>query len=272
MAEFNNTNTTNFFKPSTDGIPLFNDDTMLKISYYDTSIRFEIRKRNMDGKYPSPKPGEANDILINAEKAAILYMMIEEFDKKLIQYNEDFLNGVDCSQYKEYSISVFTGLQPEKTRVLQISTGTVTDHGFAPEIRIHIGVDENRIAKSTFVFKTKMAPVLENYDWLTGEVDTKMKPGQYEIIDMAIRSYMNALPKAINHFNKTVINDERLSKSEKYITAIAERLNVSLPEYNSNNYGGGNSAFDSFSSNNTPAPVVENGGDLGTLLGTSNIY
>lgn len=269
MADYNNTNAT-YFKPSTDGMVMFNDTTMLKISYYDTTMRVEIRVKNMEGKYPSPEKGKEISVLLNMENVSKLNIMLEEFDKKLIQYNDDFAEGKDCSDYKPYSISVFTGSTPESTRIFQISTGTVGDNGFTPEIWIHIGVDENRAALNSHVYKTKMTPVLVNYDSKTGEVEMVHKLGQYELVDAAIRNFVDVANKAGCHFGKTIVNDEKLNKMENLVKLLADHFNISLPEYDGGYRNGGSSPFDSFTSNNTTPPVIENGGDIGTLLGGPN--
>ena len=55
---------------------------------------------------------------------------------------------------------------------------------------------------------------------------------------------------------------------ENLIKLLADNFNIHLPE---NGYNGGynnnSSPFESFNSNNSQPPVIENGGDLGTLLG-----
>ena len=271
MADYNNANTT-FFKPSTDGMVMFSDTHMLKISYYDTTMRFEIRAKNADGKYPSPEKGKEISVLLNAENVAKLNIMLDVFDKKLDEYNSDFVEGKDCSDYKPYSISIFTGATPEASRIFQISTGTVGDNGFTPEVWIHIGVDENRVALSSSCYKTRTTPVLINYDAKSGDVEMLQRMGQYQLIDASIRNFVDVANKAGCHFNKTVVNDEKLNKMENLIKLIADHFNIYLPDNDSNgyNYNRGNSPFDSFNSNNVAPPVVENGGDLGTLLGSPN--
>jgi hypothetical protein len=261
-----------YFKPTTDGISMFSNDVMLRISYYDASMRIEMRHKNTEGKYPSPEIGKDISILLNADNVAKLNIMLDEFDKKLISYNNDFADGKDCSEYKPYSIAVFTGLTPDKTKILQISTGTVTDKGFIPEIMLHIGVDEKRVALTTHTFKTTVTPLLVNYDKDTGDVDMQVKMSQYEIFNAAIRNFMSSATKACSHFSKTVINDERLSKMESLVKLIADHFNIALPEneYSRNYNNFNNAAFGSFNSNNVQPPVIENGGDIGTLLGGAN--
>ena len=119
-----------YFKPSTDGMVMFNDSHMLKISYYDTTMRIEIRVKNMEGKFPAPERGKEISILLNQENIAKLAIMFDKFNEVLDSYNADFADGKDCSDYKPYSISVFTGSTPEATRIFQISTGTVGENGF----------------------------------------------------------------------------------------------------------------------------------------------
>ena len=68
-----------FFKPNSDGIVMFNDNTMLRISYYDDTMKFEIRIKNMEGKYPAPEAGKDNSILVsseNAAKLAIIFLIV----------------------------------------------------------------------------------------------------------------------------------------------------------------------------------------------------
>lgn len=267
-----------YFKPKTEGLVMFNDDnTMLKISYYDTTIKFEIRQKNMDGRYPAPELENEIAVLVNEDKAAALNIMLDEFEKKLIDYNNDFADGKDCSEYKPYSIAVHTGNTPEKTRVFQISTGTVTDKGFVPVIYIHIGTSTDLVAARSYAFKTKLTPVLVNYDSELGTVDMQHKLGQYEVISTAIRSFVYFSSKSVCHFNKTVVNDEKLNRMENTISLIAGALNVTMPEspYQPNNrYRTNNSPFDSYGNVNSNVEntqvVVENGGDIGTLLGTQN--
>ena len=249
---------------------MFNDSHMLKISYYDTTMRIEIRVKNMEGKFPAPERGKEISILLNQENIAKLAIMFDKFNEVLDSYNADFTDGKDCSDYKPYSISVFTGSTPEATRIFQISTGTVGENGFAPEIWIHVGVDEHRAAINSHCYKTRFAPILVNYDSKTGEVEMLNKAAQYALINAAIINFMEISNKGGCHFNKTYVNDEKLNKMENLVKLIADHFNIALPEYNNNGYSGGSSPFDSFNSNNAAPPVIENGGDLGTLLGTPN--
>jgi hypothetical protein len=208
MADYQNASNITYFKPKTEGLVMFNDDnTMLKVSYYDTTMKFEIRQKNMDGKYPAPELENEIAVLINEDKAASLNIMLNEFEKKLIEYNTDFADGKDCSEYKPFSVAVHTGNTPEKTRVFQISTGKVTDKGFVPVVYIHIGTSTDLVAAKTFVYKTKPTPVLINYDSELGTVDMQHRLGQYEIISTAIRSFVFFSGKAVCHFGKTVVND-----------------------------------------------------------------
>jgi hypothetical protein len=259
-----------YFKPSTDGMVMFNETHMLKISYYDTTMRIEIRARNTDGKYPAPERGKEISVLLNQDNVSKLAIMLRYFDEKLNEYNTDFENGKDCASYKPYSISVFTGNTPENTRLFQITTGTVGDDGFTPEVWIHIGVDENRAAINSYCFKTKTAPVLVNYDSKTGSVEMVHKLAQYNLISAAIINFVGFVNKSACHFNKTIVNDEKLNKMENLVKLMAEHFNIHLPE-NGNNNGYNSSPFESFNSNSVQPPVIENGGDLGTLLG-SPIY
>jgi hypothetical protein len=268
MADYNVT----YFKPSTDSIPIFNDNLMLKISYYDTSMRFEIRMRNMDGHFPTPDKDKEISVFLSAENVAKLSVMLDVFDKKLDEYNADFAAGKDCTGYKPYSISVYTGTTPDKTRVFTLSTGTVTEQGFVPEVIISIGVNENKVANNSYVFKTKATPVLIDYEGDTGKFDMQLILGQYIIVAAAIKNFMIACTKAFAHFNKNVVNDEKLNSTENLIKLIADHHNISLPEKGRgyNGYNNDNSVFGSFNSNNTQPPVID-GGDIGTLLGSPNV-
>jgi hypothetical protein len=268
MAEYNNNNAT-YFKPNTEGITMFSENMMLRLSYYDESMKIELRQKNMEGKYPAPEAGKAIDILLNTETVSKIVLMLDEFDKKLDERNELFLSGADVTGIRPYSISVYTGTTPERTKLLQISTGECTDHGFIPEIYLHIGVDENRVALNSYMFKTRVSPVLVDYDSKTGAVTMVNKLGQYNILDAAFRNFVPICSKGIRHFNKTVVNDEKLNKMENLVKLIADHFNIHLPEYNGNK---SETPFDSFNSNtfSAPPPVVENGGDLGTLLGAPN--
>lgn len=271
MAEFNNTTNATYFKPSTDGLVMFNDENMmLKIAYYDVFMKIELREKNSEGKYPAPELGKDISILLAEDKVCTLKCMLDEFEAKFIEYNNDFADGKDCSEYKPYSIAIHTGSTPEKTRVLQISTGTVTERGFIPIIYIHVGTDANLVATKTYAFQTKLTSCLYNYDATAGTVDMKYKCGQYEVVSMAIRTFAALNGKAIAHLSKTYTNDENLRKMEKLVNMLAENFNIHLEP------AGGkfrsNSPFDSFGANTvaTQPPVIENGGDLGTLLGTAN--
>ena len=278
MADFQNTNGGNatYFKPNTDGLTMFNDeDMMLRVSYYDEFMKLELRAKNAEGKFPAPELGKDIGIMINREKVTVLSIMLDEFDKKLIEYNNDFADGKDCSEYKPYSIAVHVGQTPEKTRVLQISTGTVTEKGFVPVVYIHIGTTPDLIANATYKFQTRTSPVIVNYDATTGDVDMKHKLGQYEILNATIRNFVVTSSKSHSHFAKTVVNDEKLNKMENVVKLIADAMNIQIPDTTYGGYNGGryrsSSPFDSFGNptsdlNNTHV-VVENGGDLGTLLG-----
>jgi hypothetical protein len=269
MADFNNSSAT-YFKPSTDGMVMFNDSHMLKVSYYDTTMRIEIRARNADGKYPAPEKGKEISMLLNQEAVAKLAIMLKYFDEKLESYNADFADGKDCSDYKPYSVSIFTGSTPENTKIFQLSTGTVGDNGFSPEIWLHIGVDENRAAVASYCYKTRFSPVLVNYEPKTGDVEMHNKLSQYAIFDAAILNFVDVSNKSACHFNKTVVNDERLNKMENLVKAIADHLNVVTNDYNNNgNSYTSSSPFESFSSN-TVQPQVIDGGDMSTILGTAN--
>lgn len=270
MADYNNSNAT-FFRPNTDGMVMFNDTHMLKISYYDTTMRIEIRAKNSEGKFPAPERGKEISILLNQDAVSRLSIMLKYFDEKLESYNADFADGKDCTGYEPYSISVFTGNTPDNTKIFQLSTGTVGDNGFTPEVWLHIGVDENRAAINSHCFKTRFAPVLVNYDAKTGAVEMHNKLSQYALIYAAIVNFVDVTNKAGCHFNKTTVNDEKLNKMENLVKAIADHLNVAVPEYNNsyNSYNSGTSPFD-YSPSNSQPPVIENGGDVGTLLGTAN--
>ena len=274
----NANNNVTYFKPSSDGLVMFNEDNMmLSISYYDNFMKFELREKNLEGKYPKPEPGRDICILLNEEKATTLKMMLDAFEEKLNQYNNDFADGKDCSDYKEYSISVHTGMTSEKTRILQISTGTVTEHGFTPIIYIHIGVDDHMAAIHSFKFKTKFTPGFINYDSSVGSAEALPKLAQYEIISLAIRNFCMMDNRAGGHFNKTFVNDDRANKSYKMLISLMENAGLQMPDANYNAFSRptrSTSPFDSFASNSmnnmaSAATVIE-GGDIGTLLGTPN--
>lgn len=275
MADFNNGGGYNatYFRPSTDGLAMFNDNMMLKIAYYDTYMKFELREKNMEGKFPTPETGKDISVLLSAEKAAAFMLMLDEFEEKIISYNNDFADGKDCSGYKPFSIAIHVGSTPEKTRVLQISTGTAIEgQGFVPVVLIHVGVDSTLAATKTYAFQTKTCPCLVDYESTSGSFELVHKLGQYEVIALAIRGFAYASSRAVSHFNKTLINDERLKTMEKVVNLLAEHFNIQVPDSNSSgNKFRATSPFESFVSN-TPQqpPVIENGGDLGTLLGIPN--
>lgn len=191
------------FKPSTDGLAMFSDDRMLRISYYDTTMKIEIRAKNPDpnatSKYPkAAKPEDETAVVLTQEAVAALSDAIGKYlVPKIEERSESALSDPDAN-IKPYSIALPTSAAGNK--VIEISVGYPDIN---PVITLHLGINEDRIPANSISFKTKGSKVLVNYDGGKGDVDFVETMPQFILFMNALHIFAENAAKAACHFNKT---------------------------------------------------------------------
>lgn len=242
----NNQNQSNtYFKPSTDAVTMYSGDTMLRITYYDTTMSLEFRKATTDAegkrRFPKPEKGKEVNIVLSAEKvAAISDAIHKNFIPVLERVVEKWRTTGEGSG--EHNVAVMGNQQG--TKLLVISTGNPTDKGYEPEITLHTDIGEDRIPGNTITFKTSTVPVLIDYNSKTGDFAAMSTLPQFYIFLNALHTFVESMSKAHAHFNK---NKESVSMND-VIERIAIALNVPVQTKSSygSDYSSGGSKVNNF--------------------------
>lgn len=246
MATYNNQNQGNtYFKPSTDAVTLYSGDTMLRITYYDTTMSLEFRKATTDAegkrRFPKPEKGKEVNIVLSADKvAAISDILHRDFIPVLEKLTDKWKSNSECSE--EHNIAVMGNQQG--TKLLVISTGKPTDKGYEPEITLYTDIGEDRIPGNTVTFKTSSVPVLIDYNDKTGDFAVLSTLPQFYIIINVFHNFIEAMTKTYAHFNKS---REMVSMND-VIERIAMSLNVPVQTRSSygSEYSSGGSKVNNF--------------------------
>ena len=227
MANYPNQNNGDytFFKASTDAVSLYGKDTMLRITYYDTTMSIELRNAVIDqeGKrrFPKPEKGSEVNIVLTAEKVmAISDAISRHFLPLLESVIEKYKNtGEDPGSH---NIAIMGNQQG--TKLLVISTGHPGPKGYEPEITLHTEIGEDRIPGKSITFKTSTVPVLVDYNEQTGDFGMMETLPQFYIFMNVLHSFIENYSKASAHFSKS-----RESASMKdVVERIAMSLNVPI--------------------------------------------
>lgn len=232
----NNFNNNTIFKPSTDGCALFSGDRMLRVSYYDTLLKIEIRYRNAEGKFPKPANFESEiSIILSATQAASVVGYFEKLTEKLIEFRENPQPG------KKWSFAVpVTNAATGVTKALEFSTGDLgTDGTYSPEVTLHMATNEEGKHSASHVFKTTNSKVLINYDGGNGNIEVIDEFPQLVILMNIFHTFIESYGKAAVHFAKSP-SGASLSRISSAIDRIAYQVGVPVKQdnYAGNNNGG----------------------------------
>lgn len=199
------TNNFSKFTPSTDGFAMFNGEKMLRVSYYDNSMKIEIRTRLADGsgKFGKPEPKDEIAVLLTQETAAALERTIRHsFIPMLEEMNELIATGRTDEITHPRSVGMVTKNTGDK--VIEISTGMPGQNGIEPVIMLHLDINEERVPGRTDAFVTKSTSVIIDYD---GGKNTEpafdtVYP-QFVLFMNALQSFVANGSKAALHFSKS---------------------------------------------------------------------
>lgn len=191
------------FKPSTDGLAMFSDDRMLRISYYDSTMKIEIRAKNPDpnaaSKYPkAARPEDETAVVLTQEAVTALSDAIGKYLVPKIEERAESVASNPDANIKPYSIALPTSTAGNK--VIEVSVGYPD---IDPVITLHLGINEERIPANSISFKTKGCKVLVNYDGGKGDVDFVESMPQFILFMNALHIFSENAAKAAAHFNKT---------------------------------------------------------------------
>ena len=192
------------FKPNTDGLTMFSGDTMIRISYYDTAMKIELRLRNPDPNASSKfiKPAKLEDeiaVSLTTEAATALSDAIGKYFVPELEKRADILkNSPDAMPTKPFSIALPTSSAGNK--VIEISTGTTS---IDPIITLHLDINEDRVPGRSVSFQTKGTKVLVNYNGGKGDIEFIESMPQFILFMNALHIFVESAGKAACHFNKT---------------------------------------------------------------------
>ena len=245
MANYNNQNQgSTYFKPSTDAVTLYSSDTMLRITYYDTTMSLEFRKATTDAegkrRFPKPEKGKEVNIVLSAERVSALSDAIHKnFIPMLERVTEKWKSS---GEGETHNIAVMGNQQG--TKLLVISTGSPSDKGYEPEITLYTDIGEDRIPGNTITFKTSCVPVLIDYNDKTGDFAVMNTLPQFYIILNVFHAFIEGMSKAYAHFNK----GREMASMNDVIERIAMSLNVPVQTKISygGEYGNGGSKVNNF--------------------------
>ena len=191
------------FKPNTDGLIMFSGDMMLKISYYDSSMKIELRAKNPDPNAPTKyiKPAKPEDeiaVSLTAEAVASLSDAIGKyFIPKLEERVEILKSNPDAMPNKPFSIALPTTMAGNK--VIEISTNGLDVN---PVITLHLDINEERIPARSISFATRSTKVLVNYNGGRGDIEFVETMPQFILFMNALHIFTEAASKASCHFDK----------------------------------------------------------------------
>lgn len=240
-ANFNGNQANNtgysIFKPSTDGCVLFNEDRMLRIAYYDSTMKIEIRVKNGEGKYPRPaNPADEISVVLQATQIASICRSFTTFIEKLEQMESDLRNG-SASTDTCYTFAIPIGSTVGTSKVLEFSTGVPTAEGLRPEITIHMNINENRMPAASYTFRTQSGKVMINYNGgkTPEKTDFIYEYPQFVLIMQIFHNFIEQYGKATLHFSKTK-QSEDLVRMVDVIDRIAMQMGVPVKQHVSTGY------------------------------------
>ena len=225
-------NNSNFsvFKPYTDGCSIFSGDMMMRVSYYDTTMKIEFRQRNSEGKFPKPAVENEIAVILNCEQVVQIVNCLDKFFiPALERYMDDIRAGRDCSnQIFSFAVPIYT---KTTSKAFEISTGKATPNGYLPEFKLHINVGEDRKPEKTFVFKTSAAKILiTNGKGLDADdIIINEDYPQFVLMVNIFHSFVENIGKAALHCSKTKAS-ENLAHMGDVIDRIAMQLNVPVKQ------------------------------------------
>lgn len=223
-----------YFKASTDALSMYSDNTMLRITYYDTTMQIELRKAvtGDDGKrkFPRPEKGKEISIVLPIDKVTALSDAIDKYFLPRFEELTEKYNSTGEPAGK-HSIAIMGDRQG--TKLISISTGEAGPKGYEPEISIFTDIGEDRIPGNATTFKTSIVPVLIDHNDKTGDFGVINTVPQFYIFMVALHSFIETINKAALHFSKTKESASMLDVVER----IAIALNVPVRK-SSYSYGG----------------------------------
>lgn len=256
-----------YFKANTDGCVLFNGDKMLRISYLDTSMKFEIRTRNPDPNaqqkfIKAEKPEDEISIVLTVDRVAEICKSLEKFMDVLTDL-QDKHNKHEAPGNASYSIGVFTNNNVGNAKVFEIATGVEGPKGYQPEIYIHLGIGDDRKPTKSDCFKTTSGNVLINYNGGTNE-DTEVIDDYPQFITIVhiFHNFIEQYGKATAHFAKTKsIND--FAHMVDVVDRIAMQMGIPVKQQMKT---GGDYGANAKSSTINSAPVQYTSSDLSSAI------
>ena len=227
----NGENKTGYVKRNvnTGSFTFFNEENkMLSLSLYNDFLSISICDKIFDdtGKGHYPPKNERNNKLISRENAMAL---LNAIDLELVPAMVDYMNSDRSAEFNDKAVLDLSNgvMANSKDDVTLIDIHVTIDKNgdVLTELRMHFGINGERIAKESKVFTFTNSTVVANYNAKDGSCATTQVASQFLLFKRALEQFVDSGAHGVSHDIQQALGYqyERLSNT---IYAIAEKNGI----------------------------------------------
>lgn len=217
----------------------FNKDKMLQLSFYNDFLSISIADKFVDenGKsHYTPKDKRVNRLLSRENAITLLASIDNELIPDMVKYtnNEaEFGEKFDEKAILNLSRGVVNTTRDDVT-LMDIHV-TMDPEVEKIELRLHFGIDGNRIARESKVYEFATTTYVQDYDATTGKCELKHYFSQFMLFKRLLELFVDAGAHAISHDIQQSLGWQ-FDRTNTTINAIAEKNGISTGKRYNNTY------------------------------------
>lgn len=222
---------------NTNSFTFFSGDKMLSLSFYNDFLSISIAERYTDENGRSkftPKNERINRIFSRENIVTLLDSIDRDLVPAMVEYTNNSNTGFDDKAVLDLSKCVMNSSKDEIS-LADVHITIDSKNDVTTELRLHFGINNERIARESKVYEFARSTLISNYDATTGKCDTVEYNSQFMLFKRLLEQFVDSGAHAVSHdINQSLgYQFDRLNTT---VNAIAEKNGISTGrKYNNMN-------------------------------------
>ena len=235
----------------------FNKDKMLSMSFYNDFLSISIADKFVgeDGEtHYTPKDKRATKLLSRENAITLLSALDNDLVPEMAAYNNDSTANFDSKAILDLSRGVInTGR--EEVSLIDIHAVMTPGTDAKLELRLHFGIDSNRIARESKVYEFATSTYIENYDAATGNCSVKEYYSQFMLFKKLLEMFVDAGSHAVSHDIQQSLG-WMIDRTNNTINAIAEKNGITTGKRYNNTYQADSPFKEAYRTDQAPTEAI----------------
>lgn len=225
---------------NTNAFTFFNGDKMLSMSFYNDFLSISIADKTVDENgraHYTPKNERVNRLFSRENIITLLAAVDTYLVPAMIDYCNSSRGGFDDKAVLDLSKKSCCVMAQSRDEVTIVDIHvTINDKNeVKSELRLHFGINSERIAKESKVYEFAKSTLITNYDPASGQCDTMEYPSQFMLFKKLLERFIDAGTHAVSHDIQQALGWQ-MDNIRNNVNAIAEKNGISTGRRYNNTY------------------------------------